>query len=90
MIFNKNLQFVCFAIIFTYSKYVIFHFKILTVKENDIKALYRRGTAYIQIGKLEAAESDLKEAQKLNPEGCLSICLLIDSTIILLTTQIKR
>lgn len=39
------------------------------MKPDDLKALYRRGTAYNQIGKLEAAEDDLKRAQMLNPGG---------------------
>ena len=34
-----------------------------------MKALYRRGTALTQVGKLEAAEDDLREAEKHNPGG---------------------
>jgi Flp pilus assembly protein TadD len=39
------------------------------VRPDDLKALYRRGTAYSHIGKLEAAEEDLIKAQKLDPTG---------------------
>ena len=39
------------------------------MRPNDLKALYRRGKAYTQIGKLEVAEKDLKEAQRLDSRG---------------------
>ena len=45
--------------------------QILSEKQDDVKALYKRGTAYNQVGKLEAAEDDLRKAEKLNPGGML-------------------
>lgn len=39
------------------------------MKPDDLKALYRRGKAYNQMGKLVAAEEDLKKVQTLNPRG---------------------
>ena len=42
------------------------------MRPNDLKALYRRGKAYTQIGKLDVAEKDLKEAQQLDSRGIFS------------------
>lgn len=46
------------------------------MRPDNLKALYRRGMAYCQLGKLEEAEEDLKRAQQLDPAGNLlaSLC----------------
>lgn len=37
------------------------------MEENNIKALFRRGKAYLNLGDLDRAEADLKKANSLDP-----------------------
>ncbi|KAK8963005.1 70 kDa peptidyl-prolyl isomerase [Platanthera guangdongensis] len=54
--------------------------KVLEVENRNVKALYRRAQAYIQLTDLDLAELDIKKALEIDPDnrGKLSVaCLLI-------------
>jgi FK506-binding protein 4/5 len=41
--------------------------KVLFLKQNDIKALFRRAVAYMETQEFEAAKADFKQVQYLDP-----------------------
>ena len=47
----------------------MFHQQVLEHEPQNIKALYRRGTAYLNLGRLDDSEIDLKNALQLDPTG---------------------
>ena len=44
-------------------------FQVLDVQPDNAKALFRRGVANMNLNKIEQAESDLRRAQEISPEG---------------------
>lgn len=50
-----------------YSNVIVMCNKVLFLKQNDIKALFRRAVAYMETQEFEAAKADFKQVQYLDP-----------------------
>eukprot|EP01017_Pseudomicrothorax_dubius_P049411 TRINITY_DN9187_c0_g1_i4.p1 TRINITY_DN9187_c0_g1~~TRINITY_DN9187_c0_g1_i4.p1 ORF type:complete len:181 (+),score=23.03 TRINITY_DN9187_c0_g1_i4:391-933(+) len=64
---NLNMS-LCYLKLKGYSTAVHFATEVLNKDEKNIKALYRRGTAYIYLSEFEKAKEDLKLANSVAPE----------------------
>ena len=54
---------------FHWLQYAQSFLQALEVQPGNAKALFRRGKAHIRRGDYDKAEKDLKEAQKIEPNG---------------------
>lgn len=54
-----------------------FIYKVLDVDTNNVKALYRRGTANSNLDKLDEAKEDLQRAHQLDPAGDDTLCAIL-------------
>ena len=53
----------------TMNSFLPLSVKILDIEPGNVKSLYRRGVANMQLGNLEEAKDDLQNAQQLSPSG---------------------
>jgi len=51
-----------------YTKAVNYCNKVLSLELNNVKALFRRGKAYLELNNLEKAQEDLKNAERVDPD----------------------
>ena len=62
----------------------------LEVDSRNVKALYRRAQAYIQLADLDLAELDIKKALEIDPDNRYvkaDIWIIIDGTTVSLLTR---
>lgn len=45
------------------------HYQVLELDSRNVKALYRRAQAYIQLADLDLAEIDIKKALEIDPDN---------------------
>lgn len=64
-----NLALCYLKLKFCYENVVIHCSDALKIEPNSIKGLYRRSMAYLQLGQLDEAKSDLQQAIKLEPNN---------------------
>jgi len=50
--------------------------QVLELESTNVKALYRRAQAYIELADLELAELDVKKALEIDPDNRYDLCLL--------------
>lgn len=51
-----------------HEKAITYCNKVLEIDKRNVKAIFRRGKAYLEKDDVERAQEDLKEAEKINPE----------------------
>lgn len=62
----------------------------LEVDSRNVKALYRRAQAYIQLADLDLAELDIKKALEIDPDNRYvkaDVWIIIDDTTVSLLTR---
>jgi FK506-binding protein 4/5 len=52
---------------------LVIPFQVLELDSQNVKALYRRVQAYIQLADLELAEADIKKALEIDPNNRYSL-----------------
>lgn len=55
--------------------FIFFIVKVLELDSRNVKALYRRAQAYIQLVDLDLAEMDIKKALEIEPENRYALSL---------------